>query len=255
MPAQNAYVRRLLNPSEDELQAAVEVLRAAFYGDTGMASLSEGSKRLETLLYRLTMRAALEHGEFHVAVVDGQIQGIALFIGPEYDWVSYEQPEFTNQLSQYGQEWYAHHYAPTYEELYRSAFLDGRQSRRDAWNLALLGINPPYQRQGLGRSLLAAVMSKVGYFAGAPIPLAYLSSNATGRLGSQTTHRERQESNYGAILPQPGIQPPVGEEFHFEGFHRIPAMVHGTRTHTPPICLVISPWLSWYFSASLFRRA
>ncbi|OCH90478.1 acyl-CoA N-acyltransferase [Obba rivulosa] len=160
MPAQNAYVRRLVNPSEEELQAAVEVLRAAFYNDTGMASLSEGSKRLENLIYRLTMNAALAHGEFHVAVVDGQIQGIALFIGPDYDWVFYEQPEFASQLSQYGQEWYAHHYAPTYEELYRSAFSDSRQSRRDAWNLAFLGIHPRFQSQGLGRSLLAAVMNK-----------------------------------------------------------------------------------------------
>jgi len=128
--------------------------------DTGMASLSEGSKRLENLIYRLTMNAALAHGEFHVAVVDGQIKGVALFIGPDYDWVFYEQSEFRNQLSQYLQEWYTHHYAPTYNELYRCAFSDSREGRRDAWNLVFLGIHPHYHKQGLGRSLLAAVSSK-----------------------------------------------------------------------------------------------
>ncbi|OBZ76810.1 hypothetical protein A0H81_03360 [Grifola frondosa] len=132
------YIRQLSDPSEEQVEAAVQVLMSAFRNDSGMASLSGGNRHLEGVIYRMSIRASVTRGEFHVAIDNDIIQGVAIWIGPGTDWLFYEQPEFTGQLSPYLKECTG----LLMEDLYNAAF------------------RAEFQRQGTGRTLLKAVSHK-----------------------------------------------------------------------------------------------
>ena len=51
-----------------------------------MAALSGNSSRTVAELYRRTIRACAQHGEVHVSLVDGRIQGVVAWIAPGQDW-------------------------------------------------------------------------------------------------------------------------------------------------------------------------
>ncbi|KAI0705441.1 hypothetical protein C8Q76DRAFT_771220 [Earliella scabrosa] len=150
-------VRRLVDPTDDDVDAAVQLLVAAFRDDVGMASLCGGSSRLQYDLYKRTIRACLTHGEVHLGIVNGRIQGVAAAIAPGEDWQCYQQEDFIRNLSPYLSEWYSYHYIPTYQELYRTAFSAGERARKDSWNVKLLAVHPDAQRRGLGRLLLSTL--------------------------------------------------------------------------------------------------
>ncbi|KAI8989074.1 acyl-CoA N-acyltransferase [Trametes punicea] len=147
-------VRRLVDPSEEDLEGVVKIIYNAFKDDVGTASYSGGSSRVQRDIYRRTIRACVSRGEVYLGLVDGEPHGVAALIGPGADWAFYEQDDFIRDLSSYLEEWYIYHYIPTYEELYRAAFTAGQRARRDAWNLKFLAVDPDHQRKGLGRALL-----------------------------------------------------------------------------------------------------
>ncbi|KAI0372358.1 hypothetical protein BV20DRAFT_1034487 [Pilatotrama ljubarskyi] len=150
-------VRRLADPTDEEIERAVQILFNAFRDDVGMASFSGGSTRVQRDIFRRTLRACLAHGEVYVGLVDGKAYGVAASIAPGADWAFYDQDDFTKDLSSYLDEWFTYHYIPTYEELYRLALPGGQRGRRDAWNLKLLAVDPECQRRGIGRALLGSV--------------------------------------------------------------------------------------------------
>ncbi|RPD61585.1 hypothetical protein L226DRAFT_399058 [Lentinus tigrinus ALCF2SS1-7] len=148
-------VRRLVDPSDEDVESVVQVLVASFKDDVGMASLSGSSSRVQVELYRRTIRACISQGQVFVGLVDNRIQGVAASISPGADWHCYLEDDFVRTLSPYLREWYTYHYIPTYDELYRTSFGSGERARKEAWNLKLLAVHPDAQRRGLGRSLLS----------------------------------------------------------------------------------------------------
>ncbi|KAI0772933.1 acyl-CoA N-acyltransferase [Trametes elegans] len=142
---------------EEEVEGAVQIFVDAFREDMGMAAFSGGSARVQRDIFRRTLHACLARGEVYLALADGAPRGVAAALAPGADWAFYEQEDFMRELSAYLEEWYSYHYVPTYEELYRNAFVAGPRARRDAWNLKYLAVAPALQRRGLGRALVAAV--------------------------------------------------------------------------------------------------
>ncbi|OSD00487.1 hypothetical protein PYCCODRAFT_1371133, partial [Trametes coccinea BRFM310] len=145
---------------EDDIERAVQILHDAFKDDVGTASYSGGSARVQRDIYRRTITACLTRGQVYLGFLDDEPQGVAALIEPGADWAFYEHEDFTRTLSSYLEEWYAYHYIPTYQELYRSAFSAGERARRDAWNLKFLAVSPDHQRKGLGRELVRTLCGK-----------------------------------------------------------------------------------------------
>ncbi|KAI0649868.1 acyl-CoA N-acyltransferase [Trametes meyenii] len=157
-------VRTMADPSDDDIESAVQILVDAFKDDIGMESFSGGSARLQRDILRRTIRGCLAHGQVYLGLVDGTPRGVATVVKPGHDWAFYEQDNFTQDLSAYLDQWYNFHicgveqYIPTYEELYRSAFPSAAQNvRQNAWNVKFLAVAPNYQRRGVGRALLGAI--------------------------------------------------------------------------------------------------
>ncbi|KAI0767362.1 hypothetical protein C8Q74DRAFT_1204655, partial [Fomes fomentarius] len=149
---------------DEEVDAAVQVMLAAFHDDIGMSSLCGGSTRLQNDMYKRTIRACITKGEVHVGTANGRVQGVAAILAPGEDWHCYQQDDFLRSLSPYLSEWYSYHYIPTYHELYRTAFSAGEHARRDSWNIKLLAVHPDAQRRGLGRLLLSTVCKQARQF-------------------------------------------------------------------------------------------
>ncbi|KAI0657568.1 hypothetical protein C8Q70DRAFT_934907 [Cubamyces menziesii] len=154
-------VRKLVDPTDEQVETAVRILSNTFQDDVGMSSFSGGSSRVQRDIYRRTIKACLARGEVYFGLVDDEPHGVAALIGPGVDWAFYEQDDFTRDLSSYLKEWYTCHYAPVYEDLYRAAFTAGQRTRRDAWNVKFLAVEPAYQSKGLGRALLRAICQRV----------------------------------------------------------------------------------------------
>ncbi|EIW53307.1 uncharacterized protein TRAVEDRAFT_31514 [Trametes versicolor FP-101664 SS1] len=157
MSAAKIVVRKMSNPSEEEVERAVQVLANAFKDDVGIESFSGGSARIARDIYRRSIRGCLARGEVYLGLVNDELHGVALLIAPGADWAFYDQEDFTRDLSTYLYEWYTYHYMPTYDELYRNALPSGQRGRRDAWNLKLLAVDPEFQRRGIGRALLGSI--------------------------------------------------------------------------------------------------
>ncbi|KAI1792463.1 acyl-CoA N-acyltransferase [Ganoderma leucocontextum] len=153
-------VRRITDPSDGDIDAIVEVVVAAFRDDVGMASGSANSPRLQADIHRRTIQGCIAHGQVHVGVVNGRIQGVVAATAPGADWHYYQQEDFMRSLSPYLSEWYSYHYIPTYEELYRAAFRSGERARKEAWHVKLLAVHPDAQRVGLGRLMLSAICTQ-----------------------------------------------------------------------------------------------
>ncbi|KAI0634336.1 acyl-CoA N-acyltransferase [Trametes polyzona] len=157
MSPSRVSVRKLTNPTEDEIERAVQVLYNAFKDDLGIESLSGGSARVARDIFRRSIHGCLARGEVYIGLVDDVPHGVAALVAPGADWAFYQQEDFTRGLSTYLYEWYTYHYVPTYEELYRSSLPTGQRGRRDAWNIKLLAVNPEHQRRGVGRALLGSI--------------------------------------------------------------------------------------------------
>ena len=54
--------------------------------DVGMASASANSPRLQADMHRRTIQGCIAHGQVHVGVVNGRIQGVVAATSPGADW-------------------------------------------------------------------------------------------------------------------------------------------------------------------------
>ncbi|KAH9846071.1 acyl-CoA N-acyltransferase [Lenzites betulinus] len=157
MSATKVSVRRMTDPSEEDIEMVVQVLMNAFRDDVGLQSFSGGSARLARDVFRRTTKGCVAHGAIYLGLIDNVPHGVALLVAPGADWNFYQESDFAEGLSTYLFEWYTYHYMPTYEELYRISLPSGQRGRRDAWNIKFLAVNPDFQRKGVGRALLGAI--------------------------------------------------------------------------------------------------
>lgn len=62
------------------------VLMTFVFLDVGMQSMCGGDKALESLVYRLTLQQAIQHGDCYVARNGDTICGVAAWLAPGFDW-------------------------------------------------------------------------------------------------------------------------------------------------------------------------
>jgi len=85
---------------------------------------------------------------------------VSFWIRPGADFHIGLSVDYLRDLGDDLKEWVTHHFTPKYNELYQSSYPNGHQARVEAWHLLLIGVQPAFQRRGLGR-LLVDTLRKV----------------------------------------------------------------------------------------------
>ncbi|KAK7031533.1 N-acetyltransferase domain-containing protein [Favolaschia claudopus] len=169
-------VRKLINPSDDEIDALVSMLDRAFVNSSSTIQssgwlfrfLTDGKRELAAkYVYRGHVLAGLLEGEVWVAGQSGTnaIRAAAVWFPPGIDALvteaqrsAAEWDQFISKLSQEKRTWWSDYFLPTTEEA--SASLIGRHMGLKSWHLLLLGTDPDHQGKGLSTALIRAVESK-----------------------------------------------------------------------------------------------
>ncbi|KAI0293025.1 hypothetical protein B0F90DRAFT_1644075, partial [Multifurca ochricompacta] len=104
----------------------------------------------------------LRDGEVWVAGFNDQINAVTFWIRPGADFHIGLSDDYIRDLPDDMKEWMAHHFVPKYNELYK-ARTAGQQVRVQAWHILLIGVQPTFQRRGLGKRLLDVLREKVSF--------------------------------------------------------------------------------------------
>ncbi|KAI0077348.1 hypothetical protein K474DRAFT_1094828 [Panus rudis PR-1116 ss-1] len=151
-------LRKLVNPTKEELDAAARIAAEAFHDDFNRACLG-GNWDLLFPFWRGVVGAQQIGGENVVAVTDdGKFVGLAGWYPPGRMFL--ETPDqaedgysaFVSKLPAEQMEWFMQYFMPKYSEVTTQAFGEG--TKKDVWNLQTLCVLPEYQRRGIGRSLV-----------------------------------------------------------------------------------------------------
>ncbi|CAK5273817.1 unnamed protein product, partial [Mycena citricolor] len=162
------FVRRLENPTEDEIERCASVLLAAFnsLNDVFSHSLTGGNRDLDFDINVAPVRAALIAGQVWVAGFDAAVSDIcavALWFGPGAEYLATEeqreagwnqlQAKFTPELKQ----WWSY-FIPRFGQWCDASLGPGVKLR--SWRLNSLGTLPEHHGQGLGAALIQAIEIK-----------------------------------------------------------------------------------------------
>ncbi|KAJ7102975.1 hypothetical protein C8R43DRAFT_230382 [Mycena crocata] len=161
-------VRRIINPTDDEIERGVTLLTAAFRAAPGTFddSLTGGDRDISPGLHRANLRAAAVGGELWVAGFGPtDISAVAVWFGPGTSYLATEeqraagwtdvQSKFTPEL----QRWWSEYYIPRYDAWNESCL--GAGTKHQSWHLQLLGTDPTKQRSGLAATLIQAVEERI----------------------------------------------------------------------------------------------
>ncbi|KAI0028698.1 hypothetical protein K488DRAFT_89494 [Vararia minispora EC-137] len=158
-------VRKLVNPTEEELDKCAECLAAAFANDAFTNAVIGGDKALILPFERATVACNALAGEIWVASCgDEQYASVATWFAPGRDLMdSPDQGEagFNALFGQFRPElatWWMEYFLPKYNTDLVAALGDG--GKLGAWHLQLLGTRPTLQRKGLARAVLAPIMQR-----------------------------------------------------------------------------------------------
>jgi len=153
--------RKLVRPTEDDVQRILKTVEEALEEDKSMMLATGGSAIARSAYIRSLVDNANRFGEIYVAGPEPDFDGVALWAPPGVDWTTYDNNDYRKLLTQDSLEWLIHHAIPTYEGLYRSAFGSrGLDVSRQSWHLKLLVVNPSKQKEGLGQALVRAVATE-----------------------------------------------------------------------------------------------
>ncbi|KAF8166654.1 acyl-CoA N-acyltransferase [Mycena galopus ATCC 62051] len=161
-------LRKLTNPTEDEIELAAAVLNRAFLNppDPFFRSLTGGNPELNIGVHRAHVRAGVIAGEVWVAGYEPtDFCAVAVWFGPGTDIFETEEQraatgwnQFQSKLTPEVRKWRSEYFLPRYHEWIASSI--GEDTSLKSWHLDLLGTDPDYQRKGLSTALIRAVESK-----------------------------------------------------------------------------------------------
>ncbi|OGO52831.1 MAG: hypothetical protein A2148_06380 [Chloroflexi bacterium RBG_16_68_14] len=144
-----------------QVKAAAEVLGRAFLDDPLAVWIVPNEARRARVLpwfFRIAVRYGQRHGQAHT--MSGSMQGVAVWHPPERALAS--------TVGTLGAEAATLLFRLRLGELRRALTATGhleRLHKRDApprhWYLAVLGVDPPYQGQGVGSALLEPILSRM----------------------------------------------------------------------------------------------
>ncbi|KAJ7460805.1 hypothetical protein FB451DRAFT_1405340 [Mycena latifolia] len=160
-------VRRLINPTDDEIERGATLLTAAFneLTDAFGACITGGNSDLDPMFHRAHMRAGAVGGELWVAGFGPtDIAAVAVWFGPGTEFLDTEeqraagyndlQAKFTPELH----KWWSEYFIPRYKQWNEACLGEG--TYRKSWHLDLLGTSTDHQHKGLAAALIQAVEPK-----------------------------------------------------------------------------------------------
>ncbi|KAF5334558.1 hypothetical protein D9758_015771 [Tetrapyrgos nigripes] len=159
-------VRKLTNPTNSEIEAAVTVMNEAFDGQRSIELFTGGDKSLVTPYWRANILAALHSGEVWVAS-DGTeaIMSIGIWFGPGKELYETKEIEsFLELVSHETREWWITKVGhKAYRPLCLKFFGDclGVKTRIDNWFANVIATHPRYQGRGLATAHIEGIHQKV----------------------------------------------------------------------------------------------
>jgi len=156
-------VRRLLNPTEEELDKTADALARAFNYSYFLSALG-GKRELVAPFLRAHVNATLLGGEVYVveAPTDGIVGG-ALWFGPGQKFLSTVEQhaagwdDIMSKIDTVYRAWWDN-FLQEYDALCENCF--GSGVKLSSYHLQVFGVVPDYQRRGFGRALITATEDK-----------------------------------------------------------------------------------------------
>ncbi|KIJ53596.1 hypothetical protein M422DRAFT_64569 [Sphaerobolus stellatus SS14] len=143
-------IYQLIDPSEEELEKLAELGSLAFHDEPLQMSLVDGDHERHGLFQYAMINLLVNLGEVWVAKLNGELVGIAVWIGPGQDLAI--SPEY-------------------YEELLDQLLPEGSPAkawggyasegvRAQSWYLLQIAVHPAFMRKGIGSQLLKPIHQK-----------------------------------------------------------------------------------------------
>jgi len=152
-------IRKLTQPTAEQVDRIIDVSRAAYEGDMYMAALTGTRATNESAFYRAQMQVTLMAGELFVALVDDEIRGVLMVFPPGHDFLT-EGSTHTAIMDKYVagltaemQYWWNQHLRPKYAELLGNSSLRS-SARQESWYIRSIAVHPSYQGRGIGKKLV-----------------------------------------------------------------------------------------------------
>ncbi|KAJ7230662.1 hypothetical protein GGX14DRAFT_411724 [Mycena pura] len=167
---QPVFVRRLVDPTEDEIEECTALLVAAFQAvtdDNFGHSLIGGDKELDILLLRAGVRAGIVGGEVWVAGLTEEVTvicAVAIWFGPGTDYLATEEQRaagYNDARSKFSPElkqWYSGYFVPRLDDWQEDCL--GKNTTANSWHLQFLATSPDHQHKGFASALIQAVEPK-----------------------------------------------------------------------------------------------
>ncbi|OCH89144.1 hypothetical protein OBBRIDRAFT_778949 [Obba rivulosa] len=156
-------VQLVENPSDEQIESAVEISCICMQNDIAFLCLAGGDKTLMAPMTRALLRAGREFGQLYTATDEqGKMVGFALYAPPgKTAYMTEEQRamgfnDFWAQVSDVGKDYYRTHLKGEWAEFVNKT-LRSPAAIRDTWWLSLLMVRPEHHRQGIGRALIQPV--------------------------------------------------------------------------------------------------
>jgi len=150
-------IRRLTDPTEEQVEKALGVLMKSYEHDIAAQALSGNDPKVLLYIFQKLLSFALQTGHVYIAVSGSNIIGVALWIPPGVDSVWWLDPDLLEMVKPELQVWYTEHYTPLVKRLYKNAFPNVETKRRDSWWLKVLGVVPESQHKGIGKALISVI--------------------------------------------------------------------------------------------------
>ncbi|KAJ7081393.1 hypothetical protein B0H15DRAFT_470701 [Mycena belliarum] len=158
-------VRRLTNPTDDEIERASALLTEAFRSvteDTFGASMTGGNPDLDQPFHRAHLRAGAIGGELWVAGFGPtDISAVAVWFGPGSALLATEEQraagynEVRSRFTPELERWWSEYFEPRSAQWIEACL--GKGTAHKSWNLNLLATSVDHHHKGLATALLRTV--------------------------------------------------------------------------------------------------
>ncbi|KAI0067422.1 hypothetical protein BV25DRAFT_1819748 [Artomyces pyxidatus] len=158
-------VRQLLEPTDAQLDAIVDLCVRAYDGDIMTKIFTGDDSTLSDPLWRSMIRAGIHSGVLYVAS-DGadEIHSFGVWFGPGQ--TLYATPEqralgftdFLQQLSAEHRDWFLNDFSRKVRDFKLRAL--GENTERDSWYGNLIATDPNYQGRGLASAIIETICKR-----------------------------------------------------------------------------------------------
>ncbi|KAL0957960.1 hypothetical protein HGRIS_000141 [Hohenbuehelia grisea] len=164
MTATAYTIRRIVNPTDAQIEELTDVLTEAFSADDQLkVGFGDDAPRLQRPLNKAPVVAGSLGGHLYVAESEGKVVGVCIWFEPGreiYDSADQREAALEPLQKLYKPEaarWLGE-LAPKLKKFRVDAW--GETTSKDQWYLQRIGVAPKYQGQGIGSALIREIMGK-----------------------------------------------------------------------------------------------